>query len=212
MIDLLLVDDHPMVLEGLRTTIREATGMRVAAEAATGEEALALARERSFDAVILDLGLPDLDGLEVLRRLKAEQPSLPVLILSTHPEEEYAIPLLQAGASGYLTKTQAPKRVVEALRRIAAGQRFIGERTAEALADRLTRPPDETGTSALPLSERELQVLRLIASGKIREEIAGALAVSPKTVTTYRLRVLEKLGLRTDADLTRFALKRGLIE
>ena len=121
MTEILLVDDHPMVLEGLRTTIREAAGMRVVAEAATGEEALALARERSFDAVILDLGLPDLDGLEVLRRLKAEQPSLPVLILSTHPEEEYAIPLLQAGASGYLTKTQAPKRVVEALRRIAAG-------------------------------------------------------------------------------------------
>ena len=168
MTNVLLVDDHPMILKGLRTTLGEAPGLAVAAEAMTGEEALRLARERRFDAVVLDLGLPDLDGTEVLRRLHAEQPELPILILSTHPEESYAIPLLQAGAAGYLVKTQAATRIVEAVRTIAEGRRFIGERAAQAMAARLARATDgEAIPSVATLSDRELQVLRLIAEGKL---------------------------------------------
>ena len=212
MTDVLLVDDHPIILDGLRMRIGEAVGMNVAAEATTGEEALRLARERRFDAVVLDLGLPDLDGVEVLRRLHAEQPELPVLVLSTHPEDVYTIPLLQAGAAGYLTKAQAPARIVEAVRTVASGRRFVGERAAQAMAARLVRTSDgETGPAVTVLADRELQVLRLIAEGKRRDEIAEALAISPKTVSTYRARVLEKLGLRTDADLTRYALRQGLV-
>ena len=212
MTDLLLVDDHHIVLRGLCATLSEAPGLSVAAEATTGEEALRLARGQRFDAIVLDLGLPDVDGLEVLRRLHAEQPKLPILILSTHPEESYAIPLLQAGAAGYLVKTQAPMRIVEAVRTIAEGRRFIGERAAQAMAARLVQASGgEAGPSVAMLSERELQVLRLIAEGKLREEIAEILAVSPKTVSTYRTRVLEKLGFRTDADLTRYAMRQGIV-
>ncbi len=209
MIKVLIADDHPIVRKGLRQMIEEALDMVVAAEAATGGEALALARAERFDVLVLDLTMPDGDGIEVLGRLRAEQPDLPVLIISMHPEDQYAVRLLQAGAAGYLSKKETPEKVVVAIRTVVQGKKFFSAHVAQELAKTL-----RSGSERRPherLSEREFQIMRLIVSGLSTREIATQLSLSENTVRTYRTRLFKKMGLKREADLVRYALQHGLI-
>ena len=210
MLYVLVADDHAVVRLGLRSIIDDTPDLRVAAEVSTGAEVLTLTRERRFDVVLLDLTMPGTSGLEVLAHLRAEHPRLPVLVLSMHAEDQYAVRVLRAGAAGYLNKESAPERLVEAIRRVAAGGRYVSPETAERLLDAVTI--GSQGPEHEALSDREFQVMRLLAGGLAVGEIAERLSLSVKTVSTYRTRVLEKLHMRTNADLTRYALANGLIE
>lgn len=210
MLYVLVADDHAVVRLGLRSIIDDTPDLRVAAEVSTGAEVLTLTRERRFDVVLLDLTMPGTSGLEVLAHLRAEHPRLPVLVLSMHAEDQYAVRVLRAGAAGYLNKESAPERLVEAIRRVAAGGRYVSPETAERLLDAVTI--GSQGPEHEALSDREFQVMRLLAGGLAVGEIADRLSLSVKTVSTYRTRVLEKLHMRTNADLTRYALANGLIE
>lgn len=209
-LQVLIADDHPIVRSGLKQVLTDA-GAAVIGEAATPQETLDLARGSSWDLVILDVRLPGRGGLDVLRELKAEQPKLPVLVLSMHSEEQYAIRAFRAGASGYLTKEAAAARLLEAVEKVAAGGRYVSPELAEQLAATLgphaPAPPGHT-----TLSDREFEVLRLIASGKTVGEIADLLSLSVKTVSSYRARVLEKVGLRNNAELMRYAIQQRLID
>ena len=208
MIRVLLADDHPFVRRGVRETLTEAGGIEVVAEAEDGAEALELvrAREIGIDVVVADISMPRLDGLELLDLLHAELPSLPVLVLSTHPSRELGIQVLQAGARGYVEKRDAPERLVGAVRRVAAGGRVVGPELADELASQLMEggPPR--------LSVREVEVVRAIAQGQTRSQIAASLSLSSSAVSTYRRRALAKLQLDTDAQLGRYALVHGLVE
>ncbi len=209
MIKVLIADDHPIVRKGLRQMIEEALDMVVAGEAASGGEALALTRAERFDVLVLDLTMPDGDGIEVLGRLRAEQPDLPVLIISMHPEDQYAVRLLQAGAAGYLSKKETPEKVVAAIRTVVQGKKFFSAHVAQELAKTL-----RSGSERRPherLSEREFQIMRLIVSGLSTREIATQLSLSENTVRTYRTRLFKKMGLKREADLVRYALQHGLI-
>ena len=210
MLYVLVADDHAVVRLGLRSIIDDTPDLRVAAEVSTGAEVLTLTRERRFDVVLLDLTMPGTSGLEVLAHLRAEHPRLPVLVLSMHAEDQYAVRVLRAGAAGYLNKESAPERLVEAIRRVAAGGRYVSPETAERLLDAVTI--GSQGPEHEALSDREFQVMRLLAGGLAVGEIADRLSRSVKTVSTYRTRVLETLHMRTNADLTRYALANGLIE
>ena len=213
MIRILVADDHGIVHRGLRQIVAEQPDMTVAGEARTGQEALALAQAKRFDAVVLDISMPGRGGLDVLKELKHLHPRLPVLVLSMHPEEQYAIRALRLGASGYMTKESAPEELIGAIRRIVAGGRYVSASLAETLAgglmqtDRLhDRPPHEA------LSDREYLVMRLIASGKTATEIADELALSIKTISTYRARILEKMGMKNNAELMLYALRSRLVD
>lgn len=205
----LVVDDHALVRKGIRQVLEEAPGRNVVVEAPDGEGALAAARSGEVDAVLLDLGLPDRPGLDVLQQLKLERPSLPVVILTMHGEEAFAVRALRLGASGYLTKGGAPEELLAALEKVTRGGRFVSEAVAERLADLVAhgtdRPPHEL------LSDREFQVFGLMAQGRSLTEIARALFVSVKTVSTHRARILQKLGLRNNAELVQYALRHGLV-
>lgn len=185
-------------------------GVAEVAEAADPQQALDLSRTREWDAIILDLGLPGRGGLDVLKELKADQPKRPVLILSMHGEEQYAVRALRAGASGYLTKEAAPDKLIEAVLKITSGGRYVSPALAEQLAATLgedaSRPPHAK------LSDREFQVMRLIASGKTVGEIGVLLSLSVKTVSGYRARILQKTGLKNNAELMRYALQHGLVD
>ena len=209
MIRILSVDDHIVVRRGLKQIISENPGLAVAGEAGSGAEALTKAAKLKPDAVVLDIAMPGLSGLEVLKRLKLAHPRLPVLVLSVYPEDQYAIRMLKAGAAGYLTKESAPEELVRALRKIAAGGRYITPVLAEKIAFCLGR--DDGKRPHERLSDREFEVLRLIASGKRTAEIAGQLCLSPKTVHTYRGRILEKTGMKSNAELTSYAVREGLV-
>jgi two-component system, NarL family, invasion response regulator UvrY len=210
MIRILLADDHAVVRKGLRQIVEEDTGMKVTGEAQNGEEALSLVRSLSFDVVILDISMPGRGGLDVLRDLKAEQQAPKVIVLSMHPEEQYAIRCLRDGASGYLTKNCPPEELLLAVRMVSEGKRYITPSVAERLAsyieDNVQVAPHER------LSNRELQVLRLVASGKLLTDIAAALNLSVKTVSTYRARILGKMGMETTAQLIRYAIQHGLAD
>jgi DNA-binding NarL/FixJ family response regulator len=210
MIRVLVVDDHAVVRRGVVQIVAEAHDMRCTGEAGTGREALRLASANDYDAVVLDIHLPDGSGLDVLKQLRGLRPGLPVLILSMYPETQYATRALRAGAAGYLTKESVPAELVAALRHVAAGGRYVSRELGEVLAAQVggqaTPEPHEA------LSDREDQVLRLLATGQTVTQIAQALSLSVKTVSTYRSRVLEKLGLKTTAELMRYALERGLVE
>lgn len=205
---ILVVDDHPIVRRGIRQVLEESPGRVTVLEAADGESALATARTEPLDAVLLDLGLPDRPGLDVLRQLKQERPSLPVVILTMYGEEAYAVRALRLGASGYLTKGGAPEELLAALEKAIRGGRFVAESVAERLADVLVqgadRPPHEL------LSDREFQVFGLMAQGKSLTEIARSLFLSVKTVSTHRARILQKLNLKNNAELVQYALRHGL--
>jgi two-component system invasion response regulator UvrY len=207
---ILIVDDHPIVRHGLKQTLADAADVGEICEAANGHEALDLVRQRDWDAVVLDIGLPGRGGIDILKDIKRERPRLPVLILSMHPEDQYAIRALRAGAGGYLTKEAATEKLLEAIRRIIAGRRFISPDLAERLAFELTE--DNAGPPHASLSDREFEVLRLIATGLAAGDIAERLSLSVKTVSTYRARILEKMRMKNNAELMQYVLTNRLIE
>jgi two-component system invasion response regulator UvrY len=206
----LIADDHPIVRRGLRDILAAEPHVTEVIEAAHPQQVLDLARSSDVDVVVLDLGLPGRGGLEVLKDLRRELPKLPVLILSMQPEEQYAVRALRAGASGYLTKDVAPAKLIEAIQKVTGGGRYISPAVAEQLAASVaadaTKPPQEL------LSDREFEVLRLIASGKTVGDIAEQLALSVKTVSSYRARILEKMGLSNNAELMRYAIDHKLVD
>jgi two-component system invasion response regulator UvrY len=207
---ILIVDDHPIVRQGLKQTLADASEIGEIVEAASPQEALDLVRQRRWDAVILDIGLPGRGGLEVLKDIKQDAPRLPVLILSMHSEEQYAVRAIRAGAAGYLTKEAAPEKLVDAVRRVASGGRYISQALAERLATELT--VDAARPLHASLSDREFAVLRLIASGQTVGDIAGRLSLSVKTVSTYRARILEKMRLKNNAELMQYVLTNHLLD
>jgi two-component system invasion response regulator UvrY len=210
MIRIAIVDDHAIVRAGLRQFLTEQVDMTVAAEASNGREAMDIVRKELADIVLMDLSMPDQSGVDALAAIKARQPDLPVLILSGYPEEHYATTLLRQGASGYLNKECDPEEIVKAIRTLALGKRYITAGVAELLADTLN-----PGAQKLPhelLSERELQVFLHLARGETIGHLAETLSLSVKTVSTYRTRVLEKMKLASNSELTYYALKNGLIQ
>jgi DNA-binding NarL/FixJ family response regulator len=205
-IRVVIADDHAVMREGLRRIISEFPDIKVVAEASDGMQAVAACRNETPDILLLDLSMPGPGFLEVLEQVTAGRPGLRVLVLSAHPEEQYARRVLRAGASGYITKNQAPEELVTAIRRVARGGKYVSEAFAGQLAADLAAPvagPDR-------LSNREYEVLAWLGAGKSVKEIAAAMKLSPKTVSTYRTRLLEKLGLRTTAELIRFAVERQI--
>jgi DNA-binding NarL/FixJ family response regulator len=200
-----------MVRAGLRSLIEETGDLAVQAEAADGREAIRLALTQPVDVAVVDISMPGMDGLEVISQLKAQRPELPILVLTMHEEEQYVVRTISAGAKGYITKRSAPEQLVKAIRQLHAGGRYLSDQAAELLALRVAR--GQGGASPLDgLSNRELQVLRALALGQTNREIAEAFHISVKTVDTYRFRLLKKLGLRNNAELSRFATAQGLVE
>jgi len=210
MIRIAIVDDHAIVRAGLRQFLSEQVDLRVTGEAGSGREALDLVRAGEVDVMLMDLSLPDQSGVETLAAIKARKPELPVLILSGFPEAHYATTLLRQGASGYLNKECDPEEIATAVRTVFRGRKYITPAVAELLADGLGAAQDQAPHDTL--SERELQVFLRLARGETVGHIADGMSLSVKTVSTYRSRVLEKLSLSTNSELTYYALKNGLIE
>ena len=210
MIQVLLADDHSIVRAGLCRIVEEARDMTVVAQADDGREAIRLAEKYRPDVAVIDISMPTLDGLEVVSQLKTRLPDLPVLILTMHEEAQYVVRAIEAGAMGYLTKQSAPEQLEEAIRKVYDGHRYLTDEAADALALRIAK--GESQKSPLDsLSTRELQVLRQLAMGNTNREIAEIYHISIKTVDTYRFRLLKKLNLRNNADLSRFAIQNKLI-
>jgi two-component system invasion response regulator UvrY len=210
-IRVLLADDHSIVRAGLRSLIEETGEMEVVVEAADGKEAISHALKVKPDVAVIDISMPGVDGLEVINQLHSSLPDLPILVLTMHEEEQYVVRSISSGARGYITKRSAPEQLVKAIQQLHAGGRYISSEAAELLALRVAR--GESGQSPLDsLSNREVQVLRALALGQTNREIAENYHISVKTVDTYRFRLLKKLNLRNNADLSRFAIQTGLIE
>ena len=210
MIRVLLADDHSIVRDGLRRIVEDSDEMTVVAEAADGADAIVQVRRECPDVAVIDISMPGLDGLEVTSRLHAEFPNLPVIILTMHEEDQYVVRAIEAGAMGYITKKSAPEQLVNAIRMVHDGGRYLSAEATDALALSVARRAH--GQSPLDLlSTRELQVLRRLAMGHTNREIASAYNISIKTVDTYRFRLLKKLNLRNNADLSRFAIQNNLI-
>jgi two-component system, NarL family, invasion response regulator UvrY len=209
MMRILIVDDHAIVRRGLRELLSDEFHRVAFGEASDAQQALEQLRKKEWDVALLDIALPGKSGLDLLKELKTEWPKLPVLILSAHPEDQFAVRALKAGAGGYMTKESAPEELAKALRKIMAGGRYVSPALAEMLAlgvtKDLTRTPHET------LSDREYEVMSRIASGKTVTEIAEELSLSPKTISTYRTRVLEKLGLKNSAAIVQYVIRNGLV-
>jgi len=210
MIKICVVDDHAVVREGLKRIISENPGMAVTAEAGDGQEAMRVLQSEPCDVLLLDITMPNVNGLDVLKRIRAESPKLPVLVLSMHSEDQYAVRVLRAGAAGYLTKESAPAKLVQAIRKVVRGGKYVSPTLAEKLVYDLNS--DSTKAPHEVLSDREYQVLCMIASGKTVTMIAVELGLSVKTVSTYRVRILEKLNMKNNAELTRYAIKEGLVD
>jgi len=211
LIKVLLADDHSIVRAGLRRIVEESGAIEVVAEAADGKEAIQAVRKSTSDVAVIDISMPGLDGLEVLRQLQALDPDLPVLILTMHEEGQYVVRAIEAGAMGYITKQSAPEQLVKAIRKVHSGHRYLTDEATEALALRIAKGGgDQSPLDSL--SMRELQVLRRLAMGQTNREIARAYHISIKTVDTYRSRLLKKLALRNNAELSRFAIQNKLIE
>jgi len=208
-IRVLLADDHGLVREGLRGILAKGVDIEVAAEAANGDEVLALVKKQEFDLALLDLSMPGLSGLALIKRLKIEKPKLRILVLSMHGESQYAARALKAGASGYLTKDSAAAQLLGAIRKIAAGGVHISEAAAAQL---IGQSSTDDAAPHLTLSDREYEILRRIVAGRTVTEIAAALSVSVKTVSTHKARILQKLNLSGTADLVRYALEHGLAD
>ena len=208
MIKVIVVDDHPVVRRGLKQIIEDEPDMEVAGEAQNAGECFALVRKTDCTLVLLDITLPDRSGFDVLKQLKYEHPKLPILILSAHSEDQYGLRLIKAGASGYLMKEGAPDELVKAIRKVNAGGKYVSASLAEKLVshlDAFDKPPHEN------LSNREFQILCMIAQGKSLKSIADELCVGEKTVSTYRSRIMEKMKMSTNSDLTRYALENHLV-
>lgn len=206
----LIADDHAIVRQGLRQILSETDDLLVTGEASDGNEALHLARNQEWGVCLLDVSMPNKNGIDTLKQLKKEFPKLPVLILSMHPEEQYAVRALKAGASGYLTKQSAPEQLVTAIRQVAKGKKYlspaVAQQLAEAISDDSEKPPHKR------ITDREYQVLVLIASGKTLTQIAEKLNLGVATVSTYRARLLEKMGLKSTAELIRYGIEHELID
>lgn len=198
----MIVDDHPLVRVGMRQLLC-GTGLDVVAEAATGNEALRLLESVACDVVVLDISMPGRHGVEVLRRIVAEHPEVPVLIYTRFPEDQYAVRTMRAGAAGYVRKASDPAALLEAIRVVAAGERYVSAGVGQLLAQ-------QGGHAHEELSEREFEILRHIVAGRSVTAIAGDLSLSVKTVSTHRIRILRKLGLGSTAELVRYALEHGL--
>lgn len=207
-IRILLVDDHTVVRNGVRLMLSSESDIVVEGEAANSQDALHLVRERDFDVALVDIAMPGKNGLELLRLLRAEKPKLAVLILSTYSEEVYAVRALKLGAAGYLTKDSPAAALVAAVRKAASGGKYLSPALAEKIAG-MIGGSDMSSHEAL--SNRELEVLKMIAAGDSLVKIADALHLSPNTVTTYRTRILEKMGMANNAELTRYAIENGLL-
>jgi len=209
MINVLIADDHAVVRRGLKQILEETSDIRVVAEAEDGKDVLNKLRGSDTQVVVLDISMPGRSGLDVLRDLKREHTDTPVLVLSIYPEEQFAVRVLKSGASGYMTKESAPEDLVEAVRRVKDGGLYVSPRLAEKLAGSLNKLSD--GPLHERLSDREFQVLQMIASGKTVSVIAEDLTLSVKTVSTYRARVLAKMLMKNNSELTRYAFENGLI-
>lgn len=210
MIRVLVADDHAIVRRGLKLILEEEFHSIQFGEASDGQQALNLVWKQEWDIVILDITLPGRSGLDVLKELKQVRPKLPVLVLSMHPEDQFAVRMLKSGASGYMTKENVPEELVKAIKKVLAGGKYVSVSLAEELAYRLET--DDEKPLYKRLSDREYQVLCLIASGKTVKQISEKLSLSIKTISTYRTRILEKLRMQTNAELTNYALKNKLVD
>lgn len=210
MIRVLIADDHVIVRKGLEQFFEAIGGIAVAGEAANGDELLAVMRQNHFDLIMLDLKMPGLSGIRLIESIRALDPSVPILVLSMHDDLQTAKRVLQAGASGFVTKTSGPETLVEAIRKVAGGTRFIDPSIVEMLM--LERPKSGEMAAHERLSPRELQIMKLIAKGKNLVEIGEALFISNKTVSTHKVRLMQKLNLQNTADLVRYAADHGLID
>jgi two-component system, NarL family, invasion response regulator UvrY len=210
MIKIIIADDHSVVRKGLKQIFEETMDLVVAGEASSGFELLDKVRKEDYDVVILDISMPGKDGLDTLKELKNEKPNLPVLIFTIYPEEQYAVRVLKAGASGYINKETDPEEIINAIRKVSTGRKYISQFLAELLASNL----ELSGEAPLhdSLSDREFQVMCLIASGKTATDIAKELSLSINTISTYRIRILEKMGMKNNAELTHYAVKNGLVD
>lgn len=206
---ILLVDDHNIVRQGLRNLIALESDLEVAGEASSGVEALKLVRSNSYDVVVLDISMPDKNGVDTLHDLRHIAPDLPVLILSGYAEEQYALNLIRSGCKGYLSKDADSEEIIKAIRTIASGKRYISAELAELMSNELSHPSEKLLHETL--SDREFQVFFKLAGGLSPTEIANELNISIKTVSTYRTRILEKMSLKTNADLTYYAIKNELV-
>jgi two-component system, NarL family, invasion response regulator UvrY len=210
MIRILIADDHPLFREGLKHILAGCPDFTVADEASNGQEVFEKVWKNEYDMVLLDIAMPGTPGLEVLKRLKNEKPKLPVLVLSMYPEEQYAVRVIKAGASGYLTKQSASEELITAIRRISGGRKYITPSIAERLADDVEpaaeKPLHDT------LSDREIEVFRMIAAGKTTIQMAEGLFLSVKTISTYRSRILEKMQMKTNAELIHYAIKHNMFD
>jgi two-component system, NarL family, invasion response regulator UvrY len=209
MIEVILCDDHALIRRGIRDTLSDASDIRVVGEASEYGELRALMRGQRCDVLVLDINMPGRSGLDVLQVLKDEGNAVRVLIVSMYPQDQYAIRALRAGASGYVHKGGDPQELVQAVRTVAQGRKYVTPEIAQMLVESLTAPPSESAHERL--SDRELQTLVMIASGKRLSDIAEELLLSPKTVSVYRARVLEKLSLANNAELTVYAIRNGLV-
>lgn len=210
MIRILIVDDHVLIREGLRKILKEAPDMSVVSEAQNAREVFECLKADNPDVVVLDISLPGKSGLEILKDLKQEKPDLPVLILSMHPEDRFAVRALKAGAAGYVTKESAAQDLIKAIRKVVQGRKYVSASLAEKLAFDLEA---STGKALHEqLSDREYQVMCMIAAGKAVKEISAELFLSVSTVNTYRARILEKMNMKTDAELIRYAIENQLID
>ena len=209
MIRILIADDHTIVRDGLRRLVAAEADMTIAGEAQNGVEVLEVVREKPVDVVLLDISMPGRNGLETLKELKRQHPSISVIILSMHPKDQYAVRVLRAGASGYITKESAPEELILAIRKAFAGEKFISPDDAELLAEYVQR--GEMGEPHLVLSDREFEVFRKIAQGKTVTQISKELFLSVKTVSTYRTRVVEKTGLTTNAAIVQYCRDHKIV-
>ena len=209
MIRILIVDDHAILRRGLRALLSDEFHGAAFGEASNARQALEQLRKEKWDVALLDITLPGKSGLDLLKEFKAARPKLPVLILSAHAEDQFAVRALKAGAGGYMTKESAPEELAKAIRKVLAGGQYVSPALAEKLALRVRK--DITLTPHETLSDREYEIMCLIASGKTVTEIAGELSLSPKTISTYRARVLEKLGIKNSAAIVQYAIRNGLV-
>jgi len=208
-IRILIADDHPIVREGYKKILMSQPDMDVTGEAGNGQEVLDLVQKKDFDLILLDISMPGRSGLEILKELKGQKPHLPVMILSIYPEEQYAVRAFRDGASGYLTKASTPKELIAAIRKVSQGGRYVTEALAEKLTYFLHGDVDKAPHEKL--SDREYQVMLLIASGKTVTQIAEELCLSVKTISTYRRHILEKMQFATNAEITMYAIQNKLL-
>ncbi|MCS7101979.1 MAG: response regulator transcription factor [Burkholderiaceae bacterium] len=207
----IVVDDHPIVRRGIVQIVAEHPQVTVVAEAGDyGQLRAALRQHPDAELLVMDIGLPGKNGIEILKTLREEMPQLKVLIVSMYPEDQYAVRAFRAGAAGYLNKASAPEKLVDAVSQVIAGRKYVTPEIAQALIENLHAPQEVPLHERL--SDREFQTLRLIASGKRLSDIAAELALSPKTVSVYRARILEKMGMSNNAELTHYAIKHGLVD